>query len=620
MNSEEARLLDRRTEGGAAEHRLELALLWATVALGLAGGLAGMRLLICSIVRRTQTLEDNAGRLAQAGELAELPAGNDEIGRLAKALGRASRLLVAREAELDESRAFLESLLETSPGGIAKLRLDDVTVTYASPGLERLWGYTNEEAVRVPGFWVQRIHPDDRDKVMAEMECVRAEGSSETEFVYRLRRKTGDYRWLSSSVRFQRDDAGEFTEAISYTLDVEERKASEEAVRAAREEADRANRAKSEFLSRTSHELRTPLNAILGFAQLLELGELEADQKESVDHIMSGGRHLLELINEVLDIARIEAGRLAVSLEPVLLDELLHESIELIEPLANARDITVHGPAPLSCDRYVRADRQRLKQVLLNLLGNAVKYNHDGGSVSVTCEDRSDGMETIAVRDTGPGIAPDKLQDLFTPFHRLSAEATGVEGTSLGLALSRQLAEVMGGSVGAESVVGEGSTFYLDLAAVDDPMERVVSVEEKPSPAVPANPGRRTLLYVEDNSSNLRLVQYILARRPETTLLAATAGATGLEMAVKHVPDLILLDINLPDIEGAEVLARLKADPLTASIPVVMLSADATQGQIDRLLADGAVAYLTKPLDVRDFLETIDACLTGGVASTRPGS
>jgi signal transduction histidine kinase len=392
-------------------------------------------------------------------------------------------------------------------------------------------------------------------------------------------------------------------QAVELERRVEERT---RALSEATAEADRANQAKSEFLSRMSHELRTPLNAILGFAQLLELDALSAGSAESVDQILRAGRHLLGLINEVLEISRIEAKRLQLSLEPVSVRETLRHAIELVGPSAAGLRVSVHVDV-IDQHLHVLADRQRLQQVLLNLLSNAVKYNRPGGAVTVSCESEAGNRLRIHVSDTGPGIAPDKLERLFTPFDRLGAEGTGVEGTGLGLALSKHLVDAMQGLMHVRSQVGMGSTFSVELplvegpAAIEDGLPVVASGQDDDSPKA-----RLKVLYIEDNASNLRLVERIMSLRPGVTLLSAMYGRVGLELAREHQPDLILLDRHLPDLLGDEVLRFLRDDPRTRDIPVVILSADASSRQIQRLLAAGAQAYLTKPLDVGTLLKVVD--------------
>jgi signal transduction histidine kinase len=378
-------------------------------------------------------------------------------------------------------------------------------------------------------------------------------------------------------------------------------------LRAATAEADRANQAKSEFLSRMSHELRTPLNAILGFAQLLELDATSAEQRESVEQILRGGRHLLNLINEVLEISRIEARRLQLSLEPVPIRETLRQAIELIQPSAGAARVSVRADA-IDEGLHVRADRQRLQQVLLNLLSNGIKYNRPNGIVTISTEAMPEGRLRLRVADTGEGIAPDKLARLFTPFDRLGAEASAVEGTGLGLALSKSLVEAMGGTLRVQSQQGVGSTFSIELAMVPAPSVAHVGPAVVEAPVSDGAPRARKILYIEDNLSNLALVEGILSRRVGTTVLSAMQGRVGIALARDHQPDLILLDRHLPDISGDEVFRLLRDDPLTRKIPVIVLSADALPSRM-RLFQDAGVPYLTKPLDVRGLLAAVDDSL-----------
>jgi signal transduction histidine kinase/ActR/RegA family two-component response regulator len=426
------------------------------------------------------------------------------------------------------------------------------------------------------------------------------------------RRAEEDLRRLSARLEQQVVARTEDLRQANARLHVElvEREQAEAALRQATAEAERANQAKSEFLSRTSHELRTPLNAILGFGQLLEMDNLTLDQTDNLAQIMMAGRHLLDLINEVLDIARIDTGQLSISREPVPLADVVQESLALIAPLAHAHQIQVTVDASIATDQHVLADRQRLKQVLLNLLTNAVKYNHERGSVDIACAEAEPGWRRLTVCDSGPGIAAEQIDRLFTPFDRLGAEQTEVEGTGLGLAVSKRLVDAMGGRLGVVSTPGQGSSFWVDLAEVDGPIaqhERLPSASAA-APAV-ASTFTHTVLYVEDNPSNLRLIERLLATRPALRLLTAMQGRLGLALAQEHRPDLILLDVHLSDLTGAQVLHQLQADPATRAIPVVVLSADATAGQIERLLAAGARAYLTKPLDLHKFLELLDTTL-----------
>lgn len=377
--------------------------------------------------------------------------------------------------------------------------------------------------------------------------------------------------------------------------------------------AQDANRAKSEFISRMSHELRTPLNAVLGFAQLLEYGDLDAAERDSVQHILAGGRHLLELISEVLDIARIEAGRLPLSPEPVMVQEVVREVIGLMRPIASARDVRCDAGAVLMREDLVHADRQRFKQILLNLTSNAIKYNRQGGRVVFSCSEDPDGSVQVSVADTGLGLTAAQLELAFEPFERVGADATETEGSGVGLALARRLAEAMGGRLEAESEPGSGSSFHVLLP----PARGMIRSDAGPGQAPPEDGGisrggasrKIGVLYIEDNRVNQLLVQRIFQLRPEVDLRLASSADEGFDSAQREPPDLILLDMHLPDESGDQTLARLRGATATESTPVVMLSADASPGQIERLLAAGAFSYLTKPFEIDKLLETVDAAL-----------
>ncbi|MBI3912267.1 MAG: PAS domain-containing protein [Armatimonadetes bacterium] len=597
-------LLEYDAQADQARQRTFAVIGWGGL-LGLGGGLLVALLFAHGLAYRVRRLGESAHRLAQGQPVLPMDSGADEIGRLSRALEDAGALLAWREQALSEAQAFLEHLIDSSPVVIFKCGIADGLVTYVSPNVERLLGYSPKEILGSADFWQKCVCPEDQERLVSTLQ----EEMEQTGGDYRFRHKNGEYRWLQMVVRLEHDKAGGPVNLLGYTLDITARKRAEEAVRQAKEEAEKANRAKSEFLSRMSHELRTPLNAVLGFGQLLEMDDLAIEQRESVDHILQAGRHLLQLINEVLDIARIESGRIYLSIEPVLVREVLQETWELIEPLAEQQHVRLSDEVTDTADQYVRADHQRLKQVLLNLLANAVKYNREGGTVTVFCEAATNGWLCLKVSDTGPGIPPGKMHRLFTPFDRLGAEQTGVEGTGLGLALSKRLVTAMGGNLGVETMDGQGSTLWVELPLAEGPMARL----ERQPEGVPAPIGGcgpcRTVLYVEDNLSNVRLIERVLAQRPTTRLLAAMQGQMALDLAREHHPDLILLDLHLPDIPGNEVLHRLQLDPETCAIPVVVISADATASQIERLCAAGARAYLTKPLDVKQFLGIVDEIL-----------
>jgi PAS domain S-box-containing protein len=381
-----------------------------------------------------------------------------------------------------------------------------------------------------------------------------------------------------------------------------------EALQHAKEEADEANMAKSQFLSRMSHELRTPLNAILGFGQILQNQKLTSLGEESVGYILKGGNHLLNLINEILDIARLESGSPNLSLEPVELSSAIPEVCAMVRPLADSRGITLVENTAEVKGRYILADLQRLKQVLINLLANAIKYNRQGGKAEVICSQSGNGHMSIAVRDTGIGIAPEDIPKLFTAFERLGATTSEIEGTGLGLVLSQRLVTAMNGTVEVESTLGEGTTLTLRFPDAIPLEEQLAASSEEIESTSPTSEAvrNRVVLCIEDNPSNLRLIEVILHGRSDITLQSALTGLAGLAMARELHPDIILLDLNLPDIDGKDVLERLQESESTRHIPVIVVSADATPKRVDQLLALGAREYLTKPLNVGHFLRTLD--------------
>ena len=380
----------------------------------------------------------------------------------------------------------------------------------------------------------------------------------------------------------------------------------------ARSVAEKANLAKSDFLSSMSHELRSPLNAILGFAQLMESDSTTptSAQKESIAQILRAGWHLLKLINEILDLAKVESGQVPLSQEPVSLAEVMRECQGMIEPQAQQRGIQLTFPRS-DMPYFVHADRTRLKQVLINLLSNAIKYNRDQGMIEVRCTESTLGRIRVSIRDTGVGLSPEQLAQLFQPFNRLGQEAGGVEGTGIGLVVAKRLVELMGGVIGVESTAGVGSVFWFELIAVAEPQLAMEGDEATAlaQPHLPRVAGLHTLLYVEDNPANMKLVEQIIARHPNLRLLTAVNGNSGIEIARTSRPEVILMDINLPDINGFEALKILRSDPTTAHIPVIAVSANAMSLDIERGMKAGFFRYITKPIKVDEFMEALNVVL-----------
>jgi len=457
------------------------------------------------------------------------------------------------------------------------------------------------------------IHPDDLPAVIDRYASLFVDPGAPPDVRYRVRHSDGHWVVLDTRAHVMLGDDGAPDGAVVVSRDITGELGVESELRASVDAAEEASRAKSEFLSRMSHELRTPLNAVLGFAQLLEMDELPVNRAEAVGHVVRAGRHLLDLVDEIPDIAHIESGNLELSIgaEPVL--DVVGDAVDLSRPLAEVEGVGLVLESACSPATYVLADRQRLLQVFLNLLSNAVKYNHRGGLVRVIVELAPDHAVRVTVADTGVGIAPEEVHRLFAPFDRLGAEHSGIEGTGMGLMLSKHLVEHMGGSIYVQSALGEGAAFTIELPATSAP-ERADTDVPASSESAGVNTSLR-VLHVEDDLANLELVEQVLARAGVVHLFAAMSGALGLELAREHRPDLVLLDLHLPDGPGLELLRQLRSDPRTADITVVVISADATPEQMQRATDSGAAAYLTKPVDVRDLLDVVV-----GVSARRSGS
>jgi len=504
----------------------------------------------------------------------------------------------------------IDALITTDPSGI---------ITDVNKQMEALTGCTRDELIGAP-FKSSFTDPERAQAAIGQV--LREKKVTDYELTASARDGRQTVVSYNATTFYDRDRTlqGVFAAA----RDVTERKRLDEVLQgknaeleSAKSVAEKANLAKSEFLSRMSHELRSPLNAILGFAQLMgsESPPPTPSQKASIDQILHAGWYLLELINEILDLAVIESGQLSMSVEPVSLGDVLLECQAMVEQQGQKRGLTLTFPR---FDRpcFVLADRIRLKQVLINLLSNAIKYNLPGGALVVDCNGSTPERTRIRVGDTGPGLPPEKLGQLFQPFNRLGQEGSAEEGTGIGLVVSKLLVELMGGAIGVESTVGVGSVFWFDLASAAAPepgAERARPPAATPAASQPDAP-LRTLLYVEDNPANLGVVEQLVARHPEMRLLSASDGTRGVEMARQHRPDLILMDINLPGISGIQALRLLREDPLTAHIPVLAVSANALPGDIRAGLDAGFFRYLTKPIDLDGLMAAIEAAVRRGEA------
>ncbi len=541
---------------------------------------------------------------------------------------RADGIEVQRQQALLKTGALQNAILTSANFSIIATDEKGIIQLF-NVGAELMLGYLAEEVVNKIN--PSDIHDPDEVKARAKaltqelgtpitpgFEALAFKASRGVEDIYELTYICKDGRRFPAivSITALRDDYGNIIGYLLIGTDNSVRKEVEVALKEAMSVAEKANLAKSDFLSSMSHELRTPLSAILGFAQLMESGTPQPTpaQKRSIDQILQAGWYLLDLINEILDLALIESGKLSLSLEPVGLTEVMLECQTMIESQAQKRGITVTFER-LAFPYFVMADRRRVKQVLINLLSNAIKYNQMGGTVRVCCAEITAGRVCISVEDTGAGLTTEKIAQLFQPFNRLGQETTAEQGTGIGLVMTKRLVELMGGAIWVESVVGKGSTFSIEMNMTVARQGLVGTLGDYTAPAengagTNATVDMRTVLYVEDNPANLMLVEDLIARRTDVRLLSARDGMSGVEMARNALPDVILMDINLPGISGIRALRILSEDATTAHIPVIALSANAMPRDIERGLDAGFFRYLTKPIKIHEFTETLNEALT----------
>ena len=517
------------------------------------------------------------------------------------------------DQRLRDQQFYTRSLIESNIDALMTTDASGI-ITDVNKQMEALTGCTRDELIGAPF----KSHFTDPERAEAGIKLVLSE-KKVTDYELTACARDGKRTVVSYNATTFYDRDRTLQGVFAAARDITERKRLDHVLQeknseleSARSVAEKASLAKSDFLSGMSHELRSPLNAILGFAQLMESDSPSPTpaQKESIAQILQAGWHLLKLINEILDLAKVESRQVPLAEEPVSLADVMLECQGMIEPQAHERGIKVSFPK-VCMTYFVQADRVRLKQVLINLLSNAIKYNTKGGTVEVDCAESTPKRIRVSIKDAGAGLSPEQIGQLFQPFIRLGQEAGGEQGTGIGLVVAKRLVELMGGAIGVESEVGVGSVFWFELMAVAEPH---VSMQESEPAAFAQVQMRRearphTLLYVEDDPANMKLVERIIARHADIHLLTAVNGNSGIEIARASRPDVILMDINLPDLSGLEVLKILRLDSDTARIPVIAISANAMPIDIDRGLKAGFFRYITKPINVNEFMEAMDVAL-----------
>jgi PAS domain S-box-containing protein len=605
-----------------------------------AGGLL-LAAVLTWISRGLGQLTQASRRVAEGDYATQLPASRvRELDEVAAAFNRMSQAIEAQLTELRDSQQFLRGVLDTLSEGFVIVDRDnrvlDCNETFLRLHAVPRPGHEPLDIAR-HGTVILRADGSELPAEERMTRAVLATGRPQRDQVVRIRRADGSESWVSINASPLVTNDGQAPLAAMATMtDITRHVEAERALRSinedleqrvrertaeleqAKQDAERASHAKSDFLSRMSHELRTPLNAILGFAQLLalETGRLNDADRARLRHIEDAGWHLLALINDVLDLSRIEAGAMRTSSEPVELGALVAEALSMVQAQAAGRRLVLQAPSTPSGGMWVLADRVRLKQVLANLLSNAVKYNRDGGEVAVTIDGSADGRCTLSVRDSGRGMTPEQLAQLFQPFTRFVSADEVVEGTGIGLVITRRLVELMGGGIAVESTPGVGSVFRVDLPSAAAPGSAPAArLDAAPAPALDARP--RRLLLVEDNPSNVELLRQVVALRPAWTLAVSTDGLAGLQRLLQERFDLALVDIDLPGLDGLALCRRARAEAAGASLPMLAISAAAMPSDVRRALAAGFDDHIAKPLDVVALLKRLDRLLADA-ADRRP--